>query len=358
MKPVTETRMFEKLGTSLATIPEVNVHIIGFPSSGYASGQHRIELHPHSAKPFGRLSLTRMAIPSRIMFKVLSLKPDLLIITTHELLWMALWCKLVLGCRVVYDVQENYFRNILYTKTFPLVVRPLLACYVRFKEWICKPVVDVYLLAEKGYGQELRFARPFLVLENKLPERQAHRYRRSAAGNSNLIFSGTLSETTGVLEAINLAGNLHRLNPDITLTIIGNCLSENFLNKLKQQASTHSFIRFTGSIYPVEHEQILEAINRAVAGIIIYPANPSTACSVPTKLYEYLGLGLPVIIRHNEDSHKLVEALQAGIVLQPGHKPERILTWLQQPITFIPPPEIYWESAETELLTCVQELLP
>jgi hypothetical protein len=359
LKPVTETRMFEKLGASLATIPEASVHIIGFPADTSATSQVSIQLHPHAEKPFGRLSASRLMAPFRIMRKVFLLRPHLLIVTTHELLWVSLWCKVLLGCRVIYDVQENYYLNIRYTKVFPAGIRFLLAVQVRLTEYLCKPFVDYYLLAEKGYEEELQFAKPHLILENKLPERLAKQYRRiPTQGNMNLVFSGTLAETTGVLEAIHLAEELHSVNENISLTIIGNCLSEKFLQKLTHQVSRHSFIHIHATNFPVDHEKILATLSCAQAGIIIYPPNPSTRSSIPTKLYEYLALRLPVLIRHNNASHQLVRSLNAGIVLSGNQSPRSLLTQLEQVAGYSPPAEIYWESTESLFTGLIFNLLP
>jgi glycosyltransferase involved in cell wall biosynthesis len=351
--------MFEKLGASLAAIPNTTVHIIGFPAGDSPAKHDSIQLHRNAEKPFGRISATRLTAPFRIMRKVLLLKPHLLIITTHELLWMALGCKLILGCKIIYDVQENYYLNIRSTKTFPAVIRVLLAMYVRLKERICAPFVDHFLMAEKGYNEEIRFARPHLVLENKLPERLANQYRRiPEQGKINLVFSGTLAETTGVLEAIHLAGKLHAVNPDVTLTIIGNCFSAKFLEKLTREAARHSFVHLTATAFPVAHELILASLSRARAGIIIYPPNPSTRSSIPTKLYEYLAIGLPVLIHHNEASHQLVSSLSAGIVLDPEPSPKNLVAQLEQLPGYVPPPEIYWESTEKVLHGLVFKILP
>lgn len=349
--------MFEKLGATLADLPDTTVHIIGFPTSQQLSQSQNLQRHPHTHKPFGRLSPQRITAPVRILFKTLQLKPTLLIITTHELLGIALWCKFVTGCRLVYDVQENYFFNIRFTQSFPFLIRQILALAVRFKEFISKPFIDYYFLAEKGYVHELRFARPYLVVENKLPQRLALQYRRKVSGNTRLIFSGTLAATTGVLQAIELAEQLHRLNTAVTLTIIGNCLSENFLTALKRKAQTHPFITLKVSVYPIAHHQILEALSQADAGIIIYPPNPSSASSIPTKLYEYLALGLPVIVRHNEASHQLVTELHAGVVLTPDLRPESLLHALTQRTIPVQNPSIYWESIENELVAVVKRLI-
>lgn len=347
--------MFEKLGHSLASFPDTDVHIIGFPVATQVNSTSNIQLHPNASRPFGRLSLVRLAAYWTILKKLFTLKPAILIVTTHELLWEAVICKLLFQCRVTYDVQENYFYNILSTRSFPFVLRHVLALYVRIKEIVASPFIYYYTLAEKGYEHELRFARPCIILENKLPERLAKLYScKPSVKKTGLIFSGTLAETTGVLEAIDLAVSLHKVAPDITLTIIGNCHSPSFLSVLRKKTAGHSFIRFKGGEFPVSHDQILAELAQAHAGIIIYPPNRSTHSSIPTKLYEYLAIGLPVIIQHNEASENLVKNLHAGTVLSKEYDP----VWVLTEVTAIKPvaasQSIYWETQEKGLFRLLE----
>ena len=164
LKPVNDPRMFEKMGQSLS--PHYEVHIIGTKSKTDSSHDN-IFFHPLAS--YTRLGLDRILSPLRILKKILYLKPALLVISTHELLWVVLIAKIFLGCPVVYDIRENYFRNILYTNSFPPILRVFIALYVRIKEWVTISAINNYFLAEAGYEKELPFVRSKkIILENKV----------------------------------------------------------------------------------------------------------------------------------------------------------------------------------------------
>lgn len=346
LKPVTDTRMFEKLGCTLAENPEMDVHIIGFPAGTlpYAKG---ITFHEVFRKPFYRLSVQRFVAWFKILIRLCRLRPNIIIVTTHELLAAACLCRCFFGSRLYYDVQENYFYNIRHTPAFPVWLRLPLAAWVRAKERLLAGCVDGFLLAERGYIQELKFARPYVVLENKLPKRFV---RASTCNNRlRLLFTGTLAPTTGVLQAIEVAVNLHRIDARITLTIAGHVTQKHFLARIQEKVSAHPFINLRAGLHPIDHTLILNEISQAGTGIIIYPPNPSTASSIPTKVFEYLGMGLPVLVRHNTATHQLVNQCQGGIVL-----PQVIdYEWLYQELMHLPPPlthpQLYWESQVHEL---------
>ena len=121
LKPVDDTRMFEKMGTSLAAT--YAVHIVGYP--GNAALLEHDSLFVHPLRPFRRISLGRMLAPWRILTRVVALRPAVFVFCTHELIFVALLARLLTSCRLVYDVRENYYRNILYTAAFP---RALVNC--------------------------------------------------------------------------------------------------------------------------------------------------------------------------------------------------------------------------------------
>ncbi|MDH4058828.1 MAG: glycosyltransferase, partial [Cyclobacteriaceae bacterium] len=293
----------------------------------------------------------RLLSPWKIFFKVLKIRPDTLIITTHELLLVSVLLKLFTSCRVLYDVQENYFRNIFYTNTFPPVIRHLLALWVRVKEIIFSPFVNHFILAERGYTKELPFAKPFIVVQNKLKKSIADVYRKKENnGYNNLIFSGTLAETTGVYNTIELAKNLHALDHSFSLTIIGYCSKKFDHKKLSEIPEKSPFIRYLGQTQPLPHSEILKEIQRADFGIIYYPANPSTTASIPTKLFEYLALGLPVLIRHTPESHQMVSACNGGVVLhEPINFPE-LVTKMKDFSPGKPDEDVYLESEIASLI--------
>lgn len=345
--------MFEKIGMTLAATGEVEVTIIGFPSA-QVSPEACIRFN--SLPSFARISWTRLLVPWIIFKKINQIKPELIIINTPELLFIGILNRIFFGRKVVYDVLENYFRNIRYTTVYPSLLRLPLAMGVRLIELIAAPFIYRFLLAEKGYQAELGFAKPYTFLENKLPKSIALRFsRQKNSGYTNLIFTGTLATTTGVFEAITLGQKLYQLDSSVSLTIIGYCPIPETLTQIKNEIKDCSYITLIGGDHLVPHSEILRATSQADFGIIIYPTNPSTQSSIPTKLYEYLALKLPVLIRHNEESHQLVTECKGGLILEETpHYPTLSAALKTSTFTPSPPDSMYWESQSEVLINSLK----
>jgi hypothetical protein len=354
LKPVNDTRMSEKIAQSLADTCQFELHVIGLQANVLpVSG---IIPHPHS--PFPRLSLTRLITPWKIFRKINALRPSLLIITTHELIWPALLLKTLTDCKIVYDLQENYFRNILHTRAFPLPVRPFLALYVRLKEVVSSPFIDHYFLAEKSYVSEIRFiGKRFTVLENKMKKPAQLRPRKRNAGK--LLFSGTLAETTGVFQAIRIATALHSVDPAISLTLIGYCPQRSTLQKIKNEIAKLPYIQLIGGDKLVPHHEILTLIEESDAGIIAYPDNPSTINAIPTKLYEYLGLRLPILLTYHPVWTKICMPYTAAIVFDPARTDAASIVKTLKKGQFYTtiPHDVFWDSEQPRLIRQVLHML-
>lgn len=213
------------------------------------------------------------------------------------------------------------------------------------------PFIHHFLLAEKGYASELNFAAPATILQNKLPRAVASAYSSVRTGHSKLIFTGTLARTSGVFDAIEIAKQLYAIDNSYSLTIIGYCAITETLTEIRNEIKNASFITLIGGDTLVPHHKILQAISQADLGIIIYPLNPSTQSSIPTKLFEYLALQLPVIIRHNAESHQLVEVYKAGIVLEKDINYSQLSVSIKSlRISTSTPNEVFWEKEAENLI--------
>ncbi|HZY80146.1 MAG TPA: hypothetical protein VFE50_11530 [Cyclobacteriaceae bacterium] len=354
LKPADDVRAFEKMAMTLAGEGH-QVYLVGMPSTTSVSPPniHFIEL-----SPFNRLSWRRLARPLRVLRKVRKVKPEVLIVNTHELLIVSFLNRILFGGKIVYDIQENYYRNILHTHAFSSWLRMPVAMWVRMKEYLFVPFFNQVILAEKCYVDELSFVpKSSTILENKsvLPPGFE---RRPSANKIILAFTGTLGESTGVFQAIELAEKLHEKRADIELHIMGFCALPNVLADIMSRCSGKSYIKLLAGKMQIGHSSILDLISKAHFGIISYPASPHTAGRIPTKLFEYLSARLPILLQDNSPWVGLTNRVSAAIVVD-FHNPDvdRLLKDMTSKTFYTGPvDEFFWRSEEPKLIKLIEGL--
>lgn len=357
LKPVDDTRMFEKFGLSLSQTNKYDVNIIGFSSKNIFS---RAEVDVHPLFKFKRLSAGRVRAPWKFFRKLLQLKPEIVIVNTAELLLVSTAYRIIFGGKLLYDVQENYFRNILYTGNFPAVVRPLLAFPVRGVEWLTRPWVDHYILAEKLYEQEFFFSKgKSTVVENKYKRITLRNTTSIPAktGKIRFLYTGTIAENYGIFHAIRFTNNISLIEEKIELIIIGYCAHEKTLARLKREIMPCSHISLIGGDTPVPHQDIVQAICEADFGLLPYQPDKSIENCFPTKIYEYMAHRLPLLIQDHAPWSRFCNRHKAGIAFDynqydPGELFNRITHQKFYPYGI--PDEIFWEHEELTFIKAVE----
>ncbi len=357
LKPVNDTRMFEKIGLSLAKLPRAEVHIAGFPA---AVPRNAAGVYFHPFTYFKRLSWHRLQVQIAYWQLLQRLKPAVIIISTPELLPVSLFFKLWYSGYIWYDVQENYFLNLTTQPTYPILVRYVLAAAIRLLEYISAPFISEYLLAEISYAGELPFIRnKYTVLQNKYTPllsalRPAGTFpKKIYPAAIRLLYSGTISEIHGIFAAIRLAEQLHQQHTGFSLTIIGYCAVQATWQKVQQAVQHKPYITVIGGDQLVPHAQIIKLIQQSDLGLLPYQPHPSTFACLPTKLFEYLANGLPVLVQNNPNWANVINRYQAGISIDFGEVDVSNLTEQIFRENFYPgglPSEMYWETEEKQLL--------
>lgn len=358
LKPVDDPRTYKRFGLSMAKTNKYAINIIGFDTKNKSSHPDII-FHPSGL--FSRMSIKRVLLKWKILRKVINLKPKILIIQTHELIIPAIIFKIGYPGKVIYDVRENYYRNLIYQDVFPPVMKHLLALWVRLKEKVCSYFFDGFILAENGYQNEFKFhsSKPFQVIENKV--KLETKITRKYNENLDFIFSGNLSKNSGVLKAIELYSELKKHIPKSTLKIVGHSPSNTFLETLNSAIKDRDDIKLIGGANIIPHNEIQNEIASSNIGLVTYQVNPSNENCIPTKVYEYLALGLPFISEQETTWTKLAQ--QTNLVLPIDFKnfnPQKVAEQLKTLLISKNPvdnSQFTWESEEEKFLSFLKQII-
>ncbi|MDB5268001.1 MAG: hypothetical protein JWP58_1041 [Hymenobacter sp.] len=314
-----------KFAETLAGRAGTRVHVAGRGTAGASAEPAEISLHPIFNGR--RLSLERLAAQWRYGQLLRRLKPDWVIVHAPELLPLTLlWQALGQGRKLIYDIRENYALNVSTQRVYQGLTRRWLAAGLRWVEARAARRAAGIILAEASYAAELPFLNELpparvVVLENKYQPHSGEILRQQPiklpppTEPLRLLYSGTISELNGVWEAIALAGQLRTAWPGrARLTVIGFCQQPELLRKLEQQAAAHAdWLTLIGGFEPVPHARIVAEIGQSHLGLLAYRPHASTERCRPTKLFEYLAHGLPVLASPNSLWQELLNMHGAGL---------------------------------------------
>jgi glycosyltransferase involved in cell wall biosynthesis len=212
-------------------------------------------------------------------------RSDVAVVSVHdpELIPAALIARLIRGVPVVVDVHEDVPAAIGQRDWIPGGLRRPLAWVaarlLRLAERFC-----TVTLAEPGYR------RLFLEDHPVFPNYPAGRsLPEPAADGGFVVYVGDVTEARG---AIDMLEAVARLDPPRPLVMIGRC-SEHLAARIGERAEALGVtLELTGWL---PHREAMERAAGASAGLSLLRDLPNYRHSLPTKVIEYLALGIPVV---------------------------------------------------------------
>lgn len=151
--------------------------------------------------------------------------------------------------------------------------------------------------AEQQYVSQRVLRVETIHVANGIEERVMNdlaRSRSSAAGASHrqaVVYAGSLGKAQGVA----ILGDAAREMPDWYFEVIGEGMEAEALEHAKR---AHGLTNL-GILGPLPRDQVLERYGRAT--ILFVRLRPGFSSAVPSKVYEYLAAGKPIIYMGSED---------------------------------------------------------
>lgn len=210
-----------------------------------------------------------------------------------------------IGRNVVFDVHEDIPAQIA-TKEW--VARPLrrpLASLVTILLRLAERRVTL-TLAEGSYGRVLRREHPVLANYPDVGD-----LPRASGAGAGAIYVGDVTEARGVLDAVVACGAA-----GIPLKVVGPC-SDPIRRSIEETAARCSTeLVLTGRL---PHAEAMQHV--AASAVALSPLRdiPNYRHSIPTKILEYLAVGVPVAASDLPATRELVRGLEAVELHRPGN---------------------------------------
>jgi len=360
LKPLTDSRAFGKFAISLRETNKYHINIIGFLEKKTPTLEN-IEFTSIFSKQ--RLHISRFWAPIRFANLLRKIKPELLIVSTYELLLPASILKPFFKYKLIYDLQENYSKNISLNNTLPKWLKSLAGKYVQLIERISRPSIDHFFFAEACYQQEFPEISNYTLLENKFAGEIAHRlpYTLAKKQRFKFIITGTITPVYGIKEAIHWFGFTAEKYPGSSLKIIGHVPLKEFKKELENYAQKVPELNLCISDHPIPQQEIFGAIKQADILLLPYQNLPSLFPKIPTKIYEALAMGIPMIIPENPRWEKIISRYPAGVSLDfnsPENSLKKFKDFTQKELFKNPVgEEVSWKNEGQQLCEILAQLL-
>lgn len=312
--PAFDTRIFHKEARSLAAAGYDVTLVIPHAKDETVDGV-KLRALPQAGSRLRRFA----AAPPRVLREALRLRADVYHFHDPELIPVGLALK-ALGKRVIYDVHEDVPKSILGKTYLPArTVRPL-AAVSRIAETAASRAFDLIVLARDDIEDSFR-GHPRTLLIRNYPSRAAFPdVVRTERGDGIFLvaYTGGLTAGRGAVEMLDALARVPE-RCRARLVIFGKFRPEELETRIRAH---HAFARVDYRGW-VSYDTLPEQLVQADAGIVCFQPEPNNVNAGPTKLFEYMACGLPVVASDFPMWREVIAGNDCGLLVDPT-KPDSI----------------------------------
>jgi glycosyltransferase involved in cell wall biosynthesis len=304
--PPRDVRIFSKECVSLAQAGHQITLLVAGKGESVIEQDVSIRIIPVNYKTrIGRI----LKAPRKLAGEVMAIKPDVVHFHDPEFLLCALKMKRK-GFQVVYDVHEDVPRQILSKYWIPGWLRKLIAFVVEKYENSRASRLDAIIAATPFIAERFRKVNQHTdyVRNYPMPAEFHGAIQREKPHPPHLCYIGGITAIRGIREMV-----LAVEDADVILDLAGPVESCELFEELKKMPGWKRTI-YHGTVNRKEVSRIMSA---AMAGLVIFHPVPNHIDALPTKLFEYMLSGIPVIASNFPLWKEIIEQNKCGLCVDP-----------------------------------------
>lgn len=309
-----------------------------------------------------------------VVRRALATRADLYLFHNPELLLIAPWLRFSSGRPVVYDVHECTADFMAIKEDFPAWIRRPLAWLLRWLEpALARGFTDGLIFADDEIATSFRqFAGPRTTLFNfplpELVEQAAAASWPTEQRPPAIIYLGGVKRHRGAMLMLAALARVREQMPTARLLLVGPflpaALEPEFRAEMVRLQLTDA-VTITGA---VPFTEIGDWLRQAAIGWIPFPDVVKYRKNIPTKLFEYLAYGLPVVGSDLPPVRQFLVPGETGLLVSPedpAAHAEALLSLLADPARAVAmgrrgqqqvAAEWTWPVMETRLLAFARQV--
>ena len=230
-----------------------------------------------------------------------------------DLLFVGFLLQRYTGRPVIYDCHEPYEIKVLDRQWLPQWGRSAISIAYRMLEQ--QIVKHLSAIIVPNDGQLLRY--PEATLVRNLPWRKlALPEPRRQSGSHQVVYTGLINEVRGVWNMLKVVNRLSI--PDSELMLIGRIDTPKLEQEIKAYINAHSLEQRVKLLGYIPHELLPNYLASANVGLIAFEDVPSLRIAIPTKMFEYMALGLPIVASDLPTIRPFIEQAECGLLVSPS----------------------------------------
>jgi glycosyltransferase involved in cell wall biosynthesis len=313
--PPTDTRILFKQAATLVRAGHTVYLVARSGNAAVGCGVH------HIALPAPRSRTARLLTCLQLLRQALRLRCDVYHLHDPELLPLAALLKLATGAAIVFDVHEDVRRQIRNKYWIPAALRSPLARAYGVAERLCLLWVDRVVVAEDSYTSLYGTRQPVPIRNyptlGVLAKVARWEGPRAYSGRPELVYCGTIARIRGALEMIEAVHLLAGKFPRVHLHLIGACFPEVLEQEIAARVRAHGLEAQVTMHGRMPLDRAMEVVSQCDIGLAILHPDPNYLHSLPTKMFEYMALRLPVIVSNFGLWRGIVDGTGAGVTVDP-----------------------------------------
>jgi hypothetical protein len=262
---------------------------------------------------------TRYRSTYGVLRRLLPILPDVDIVHFHDFDLLPVMMALSAFKSVVYDVHENYADEMLIRQWVPNRLRRVLYNGVLATHWLASRTIGNIVLVVPDQLAEFRTAKRIALIRNYASEERAQEAADDYLSRKpSVICTASQYPSNGSWLLLDIAERLLVRAPNVPVLLADRFISESFRNEILESVERRALtnVRLLPNVAPT---RIMEHLNRATIGIIPALNLPKNFKALPTKLFEYMAAGIPVVASGHQHIAAVLEDAACGVCCDPDN---------------------------------------
>lgn len=232
-----------------------------------------------------------------------------------ELIPLAMYLKLR-GKKIIFDVHENISAQVKNKEWIPLPFRNILSITIRFLDFFLPFFFDYLILAEDSYLQNFKKKNNIKVIHN-YPFKQKKHKISYYSDLFRMIYVGDIREVRGIFQYLELVKLAKENKLDVELYLIGSYADQDINISCLEYIKNNNLENRVKHYGRIKNDEIYPILRDCDLGLALLHPIKNYLTSYPTKVFEYMSVGLPVLASDFPLWKSIIDDVNCGFTVDP-----------------------------------------